>query len=75
MTREINKKLDVQTSYIDVELEGRFSRIRTQETNLGNLTADIIRSEYKTDFGLMNSGEIRADRIYEKGVINLSLLP
>lgn len=41
---------------------------------MGNLTADIIRTEYKTDFGYMNSGALRADRVYEKGVVNLRLI-
>jgi hypothetical protein len=28
-----------------IELEARFSRIRTEETNLGNLAADLLRTE------------------------------
>ena len=42
-----------------VKLEWRFSRIRTEETNYGNMAADIMRSHYDADIALMNSGNIR----------------
>ena len=31
--------------YSETDIEGRFSRLRTQETNLGNLIADLFRTE------------------------------
>ncbi len=34
---------------------------RTCESKIGNLITDAIRQEYETDFGLTNSGGIRAD--------------
>ena len=49
---------------MECELEGRFSRVRTEETTLGNLMADIARSEYQSDFGLVNSGSLRANCVY-----------
>jgi 5'-nucleotidase/UDP-sugar diphosphatase len=58
-----------------VDLQGTGSRI--QETNLGDLVADILREETKADVALVNSGGIRADIL--KGPIRikdlLSVLP
>ena len=33
-------------------LETRFSRIRTEETNAGNMISDIMRSHYDADIAL-----------------------
>jgi 5'-nucleotidase / UDP-sugar diphosphatase len=43
----------------DVDLQGKGSRF--QETNLGNLVADILRRETGADAALINGGSIRAD--------------
>jgi 5'-nucleotidase len=42
-----------------VMLEGENNRIRTSETNLGNLLADLLRNEFGTEVALVNSGQIR----------------
>ncbi|MBM4122404.1 MAG: hypothetical protein FJ249_07425 [Nitrospira sp.] len=42
-----------------VALEGENNRIRTSETNLGNLLADLLRAEFGTEVALVNSGQIR----------------
>ncbi len=58
-----------------VDLQGKKSRF--QETHLGNLIADILREETKTDLAIMNGGGIRSDIL--KGDIRmkdiLSVLP
>lgn len=78
-SEKLDHDLDVICGYTEVPLEGRFNFIRTEETNLGNLIADIIRSEYDTDFGLVNSGTLRTNNVIEKGPIKLrsimNLLP
>ena len=43
-------------------LEGRSSIIRSQETNLGNFLADMVRAFYNADIALVNSGAVRCDR-------------
>lgn len=58
---EIKKKLIMEACCLGVELEARFSRVRTCETNLGNLVADLMRTHYKTDIGLSNGGGLRAN--------------
>jgi 5'-nucleotidase len=60
-----------------VPLDGRFSIVRTQETNLGNLVADIIHHSLNTDplqplqAVFFNSGSLRSDRIHSAGVLRL----
>merc|ERR1712007_401669 len=50
-----------------VDLDCRFSSIRTRETNIGNLIADVMRAGLKTDIAALNSGTLRSDSIIEKG--------
>ena len=66
-SEELNKKLDLDAGYCSVDLEARFSRVRTEETNLGNMLADLCRSEFDTDFGLTNGGNLRANHVFEQG--------
>jgi 5'-nucleotidase len=42
-----------------VNLDGETATVRTRESNLGNLLADLARSEFGTDLALVNSGQIR----------------
>jgi 5'-nucleotidase len=52
---------------------------RTKETNVGNFIADAYRNAVGADIGLVNGGSIRADLIYEPGILTkrdvLSILP
>lgn len=52
---------------LDCDLDGRFSHVRTQETNLGNLVADVMLKTMRTDAALLNSGCLRSDTVHEKG--------
>lgn len=72
--KELNERLEQQAGYAGIDIEGRFSRVRTEETNLGNLIGDLIRSELGTDFGLGNGGGLRANSVFEKGPIKLSFM-
>eukprot|EP00929_Paragymnodinium_shiwhaense_P113635 TRINITY_DN81924_c0_g1_i1.p1 TRINITY_DN81924_c0_g1~~TRINITY_DN81924_c0_g1_i1.p1 ORF type:complete len:1781 (+),score=505.68 TRINITY_DN81924_c0_g1_i1:112-5454(+) len=62
-----------------VDLDSRFSMIRTQETNCGNFIADVMRLGIKADIAIINSGTLRADAIIEAGPIKMrdlvNLLP
>uniref|UniRef100_A0A0K2SW39 AGAP007730PAlike [Tribolium castaneum] n=3 Tax=Lepeophtheirus salmonis TaxID=72036 RepID=A0A0K2SW39_LEPSM len=61
------------------DLDGRFSSIRTQETNLGNFVCDIMVASTSADFALLNSGTFRSDRVHSAGPFFLkdlcSILP
>ena len=72
--RDLNSKLEQQVGYSAVHIEGRFDKIRSDETNLGNLIADLIRSEFDADFGLSNAGGLRADALFEEGSIKMNFM-
>ena len=48
-------------------MDARFANVRTEETNLGNWVADVMRLGCKAAIGLLNSGSLRADMIYAPG--------
>ena len=58
---------------LDCELEGRFSELRTRETNLGNLITDIMRRATRADVALINSGTMRSDTIHEAGEFKMKV--
>ena len=63
LLEDYRKKLDSQAGTVIgrslVHLDGDTTRIRTRETNLGDLLADLLRAEYGTEIALLNSGQIR----------------
>ena len=69
------KKFEQKIAVVsEVDIEARFSRIRTEETNIGNWTADLIRTEMDTDIALVNTGTIRANGVFEAGFIKNKFL-
>ena len=58
---------------LDCELEGRFSELRSKETNLGNLVTDIMRRATRADVALLNSGTMRSDTIHEAGEFKMKV--
>ena len=57
----------VELGEFTVDLDGRFSSIRTMETNLGNFICDIMVAATNADFALLNSGTLRSDTIHPAG--------
>ena len=45
--------------HASVGLQGERPRVRTQETNFGNLLADLMRKRFGVDVALINGGQIR----------------
>lgn len=72
-------KMNEVLGHFTVDLDARFSSIRTQETNIGNFVCDIMVSSTHADLAILNSGTLRADKIYPKGDFTLrdlvTLLP
>lgn len=66
-TDVVGKKMDEVLGNFSVELDGRFSSIRTSETNLGNFICDIMMAACNGDVALLNSGTLRSDRIHPRG--------
>jgi 5'-nucleotidase len=60
MSREFSQRVKEKIGSCTVILDGERGEIRTRETNLGSLTADIIRDFCKTEIAFQNAGAIRA---------------
>ncbi|KAK2000691.1 5'-nucleotidase [Colletotrichum falcatum] len=58
-----------------VPLQGVGIIIRSRESNLGNMLADMVRAFYAVDVGLVNSGSIRCDRAIQATIGVDSALP
>jgi hypothetical protein len=71
LTSNLKSKLEKPIGYTAVPLDGRFTTVRTRESNLGNFICDLKRHYYSTDCALMASGTIRGDQIYPPGVLLL----
>lgn len=63
----LSKALDTVAGTTLVPLDGVSLHIRAAETNLGNLVADAIRADAKSDIALTNSGSIRGNRVFPAG--------
>ena len=48
---------------------GPISKVRTEETNLGNLVADILRDASGADACVLNGGTLRSDVIHPPGAL------
>lgn len=64
IVRAYNKELEVKLGEVIgeavVALDGERANVRTKETNLGNLVADVMRDAGSADIALTNGGGIRA---------------
>lgn len=64
---EGSKELDVDIATLAAPLDSRTGVIRTQETAIGNLIADAIRSATGAQLAITNAGGIRANKQYAAG--------
>ena len=71
LTSSLRHKLEKPIGYTAVPLDGRFTTVRTKESNLGNFVCDLMRHYYNADCALMASGTVRGDQIYPPGVLLL----
>ena len=71
LTITLKQKLEKPIGYTVVPLDGRFTTVRTKESNLGNFVCDLMRQYYGADCAIMAAGTIRGDQIYPPGVIQL----
>lgn len=63
----IDSKMGQVLGQFSCDLDGRFSSIRKNETNLGNFVTDIMLASTHADLAILNSGTLRSDRIHPKG--------
>jgi len=68
----MDEKLKNVCGFSEVELDGRFEFLRSGETNVANMIADILYTEfYDTDLALINSGTLRSNSVWPSGPITL----
>ncbi|KAH8274633.1 hypothetical protein KR026_008794 [Drosophila bipectinata] len=67
----IESKLSDVMGVFSVELDGRFSRVRTQETNLGNWVCDVVLAAVGADVVILNGGTFRSDRVHPVGAFTM----
>lgn len=77
--RGLLEKLSERVGATSVRLDALSLSSRTKETNIGNYIADAYRQVGASDIGFVNGGSIRADLVYEPGILTkrdvLSILP
>jgi 5'-nucleotidase len=65
--KEMEKTMGRTIGHVKTVLDARFTMVRTQETNVGNWCADVMRRGCKCDIVLLNAGTLRADCTYPPG--------
>ena len=63
----LGAEMDKKIGHSNVDLDARFSKVRTQETNVGNFVADVMRRGTSAEVAILNSGTLRADCIIPAG--------
>jgi 2',3'-cyclic-nucleotide 2'-phosphodiesterase (5'-nucleotidase family) len=66
----LDRELDVVIGSSTVALDARSQLLRTQETNLGDFVADLLRERLETDVALVNGGAIRTNRTVPPGPLS-----
>lgn len=74
VTEQVATKTNKPIGYTTVPLDGRSMSVRTEETNLGNFTADLMLMYYQVlpepaEIGFCVGGTIRNDGVIEAGEI------
>ena len=67
----VDAKMSEQLGELSTVMDGRFSSVRTRETNLGNLVTDIMVAALSADCALLNSGTLRSDTEHPEGAFYL----
>ncbi|KAF5300545.1 hypothetical protein FQR65_LT09166 [Abscondita terminalis] len=70
-TSLIEGKMDEVLGCFSVPLDGRFTSIRTAESNLGNWVCDIVLAATGADLVILNSGTFRSDQVHPAGDFTL----
>lgn len=72
--KTLGEKLSEKIAYTEVDLDCRFSRVRTEETTLSNFLADLIKTDCEADIAIANGGGLRANVVFPAGPIELRFL-
>lgn len=69
--QNFEKKAQKPLFISNVDLDARSATLRTQESNIGNFIADILRMMTGADCSFINGGTLRTDDIIPRGVFTL----
>jgi 5'-nucleotidase len=67
VAQRLDRELDVVVGRTRVPLEAHTSKVRTQESNLGDFVADAMRERLGTNVAVINGGAIRTNRLVPAG--------
>jgi 2',3'-cyclic-nucleotide 2'-phosphodiesterase (5'-nucleotidase family) len=65
----LERELDTVVGRTTVPLDALTTRLRTQESNLGDFVADALRERLASDVALINGGAIRGNRTVPPGAL------
>lgn len=71
LTAKLKKSLERPIGWTAAPLDGRFTTVRTKESNLGNFVCDLMRHYYGAECAIMAAGTIRGDQVYAPGPVRL----
>ena len=66
-TTQMERELGVTVGRTEIALDARRNILRSQETGVGDLIADVMREAVGADVALINGGGIRGDRVLPPG--------
>lgn len=74
-----DSQMDTPLGRTFLDLDARFDSVRSRESNIGNLLADVMRLGLNADVAFLNGGTIRSDMVHTAGRLTmrdfLSALP
>lgn len=68
---KFNKKMGVINCQFNTEIDVREAKTRTGETKIGNFLTDLMRKHLESDVAMINSGSLKAEKIYKAGRITI----
>lgn len=69
---DVGKMMNQEIGYIsELPFDASFECVRTRESGIGNLMADVLRRAYGTEIGFICGGAIRSDNKYGPGSITM----
>jgi 2',3'-cyclic-nucleotide 2'-phosphodiesterase (5'-nucleotidase family) len=78
LAQENQKKKEPLVAF-ETEMDANFSRIRSSETEFGNLLADVVKAYTDSEVAIVHAGTMRFDNTVQKGMFTYkdlnSMLP
>eukprot|EP01080_Neovahlkampfia_damariscottae_P000774 gene774-9024_t len=71
---EMNKQMSIIIGSTKVDLDCRKNTVRGREAAFGNLLADFMKKQLKTDTTIIIGGIISSDKIWEKGDLSMGFV-